>query len=122
MPCGIIISPCAPWMAVSPDRKIYNPNMSPPFGLLEIKCPQVTSVLERDYLVKDDKDELQLKRNHEYYTQIQMQLAVTGLKWCDFFVWCENDHHLETIAFDMNFWQLVKDKSDKFYFEYFLSC
>ena len=81
---------------------------SPPFGLLEIKCPRVTSVLERDYLMKDGQS-LKLKRHHSYYTQVQGQLAVTGLQWCDFFVWCENDLHMETIHFDPQDWQLIKD-------------
>ena len=30
---------------------------------------------------------LELKTTHAYYFQIQFQLAVTGLKWCDFVLW-----------------------------------
>lgn len=28
------------WIAASPDRKEYDPTRQPPYGLLEIKCPQ----------------------------------------------------------------------------------
>lgn len=118
-PCGIVISPSACWLAVSPDRKVYMPDRTPPFGLLEIKCPQVSSVLETQYLVKQE-DKLTLKVTHQYYTQVQAQMAICGLHWCDFFVWCANDNHLETIHFDPIFWQIVKDKVDKFYFDHFI--
>ena len=119
-PCGVVVSDSCPWLAASPDRKVYNPDMYPEFGLLEIKCPQVGSVLECKYLSKDQDGRLKLKRNHLYYYQVLTQLAVTGLEWCDFFLWCSNDHHSETIYFNEGVWQTVKDKVDDFYFNYFL--
>ena len=85
-PCGIIVNFWSPWLAASPDRKDYKPERYPPFGLLEIKCPQVISVLEAKYLKNTATGPLELKRNHQYYYQVLMQLAVTGLQWCDFFV------------------------------------
>ena len=118
-PCGVVVSGSCPWLAASPDRKVYSPDMYPEFGLLEIKCPQVGSVLECKYLSKDQDHHLKLKRNHLYYYQVLTQLAVTGLQWCNFFVWCPNDHHLETIYFNEDVWQNVKDKVDDFYFNYF---
>ena len=118
-PCGIVISPWAPWLAVSPDRKVYDPNSTPSFGLLEIKCPRVQSVLECRYLVNID-GQLRLKESHEYFTQIQTQLAVTGVEWCDFYVWCHHDVHKERIQFDPIFWQNVKDKIDNFFFKFFI--
>ena len=124
-PCGVVVSPFCPWLAASPDRKVYDPTRNEPFGLLEIKCPNVSSVLEiKDGSLKRNKDSglLALNHNHKYYHQIQMQLAVTGLPWCDLFVWAENDndHHLETIRFDPDSWQQTKNKADCFYFDYFL--
>ncbi len=118
-PSGIIISQSAPWLAVSPDRRVYDPERVPPFGLLEIKCPQVSTVLEVKYL-KLENDVRKLKRTHQYYTKIQAQLAVTGLNWCDLFVWCEQDCHKESITFDPVFWQNVKNKIDAFFFDFFL--
>ena len=94
--------------------------MFPEYGLLEIKCPQVGSVLECKYLTKDEDGSLKLKRNHPYYYQVLTQLAVAGLEWCDFFVWCNHDHHMETLYFNEDVWQQVKDKVDMFYFNYFL--
>src|SRR6056300_1384636 len=120
IPSGIVINPWCPWLAASPDRKVYNPNRDSPFGLLEIKCPVVESVSEVDYLQKIDDQRYQLKENHNYFYQILMQLAVTGLEWCDLFVWCENDSASITIYFDANKWNSVQEKLDIFYFQYFL--
>ena len=119
-PCGVIVNFSCPWLAASPDRKVYNPDMFPEYGLLEIKCPQVGSVLECKYLTKDEDGSLKLKRNHPYYYQVLTQLAVAGLEWCDFFVWCNHDYHMETLYFNEDVWQQVKDKVDMFYFNYFL--
>ena len=70
--------------------------------------------------MKDETGRLNLKRNHNYYYQVLAQLAVSGLDWCDFFVWCSNDNHLETIYLNRDVWNAVKDKVDLFYFNHFL--
>ena len=114
-PCGIIVNPWASWLTASPDRKVYLPNRQPPIGILEMKCPRVSSVLETSYLQREG-DHLVLRISHGYYTQILTQLAVTGLEWCDFFVWCLNDDLMETIHFDPLAWQEIKNKADKFFF------
>ena len=119
-PCGVVISLCSPWIAASPYRKVYHPERFPAFGLLEIKCPQVSSVLEVPYLAIDETGILKLKRNHNYYCQVLAQIAVTGLDWCDLFVWCTNVHHLEAIYLNRDVWNAVKDKADMFYFSHFL--
>ena len=33
-PCGIIVNFWSPWLAASPDRRVYKPERYPPFGLL----------------------------------------------------------------------------------------
>ena len=119
-PCGVIVNVWAPWLAASPDLKVYNTNMTPPFGLLEFKCPQVSSVLEVPYLRKDCTGALKLNRNHSHYYQVLAQLAVTGLEWCDFYVWCSNDSHCETNYFNGDIWNYVKEKVDDFFFNHFI--
>ena len=50
-------------------------------------------------------------------------MAVTGLKWCDFYVWCRNDDHSETIYFDEGIGQEMKvelSKSICSFFEYYV--
>ena len=119
-PVSVVISPWCPWIAASPDRKIYDPTRTPKFGLLEIKCPKAPSASELNYLSKDATGTVKLETNHIYFYQVQTQMAVCGLLWCDFFVMTESDFHLETISFDQTFWESCKDLVDRFYFKNFL--
>ena len=45
------------------------------------------SYLKRDLVT----NELGLKENHIYYLQVQCQLGTTGLDWCDFFCYINDD-------------------------------
>ncbi|XP_046351423.2 uncharacterized protein LOC124131934 [Haliotis rufescens] len=120
-PSGIVINPKCSWMAASPDRKVLDPSTIPPFGLLEIKCPDLSNkdIQDLQYLTMVNGN-LCLKKNDNYYHQIQMQLAMSGLVWCDFFVWSTKATHLERIYFCRDSGQQTKDKADKFYFDYIL--
>ena len=40
-PCGLVIHPEMPWLGASPDGLVYDPSATPPFGLVEIKFPNV---------------------------------------------------------------------------------
>ena len=44
-----------------------------------------------------------LKRNHEYFYQVQCQMKCTGYNWCDFFVCTSKDSFLQRIIFDSSF-------------------
>ena len=71
-------------------------------------------LLELSYLELHDSHP-RLKRNDKYYYQVQMQLAVTGLPWCDFLVWFTKEVHLETTSSDQEFWNNVKKSVDLFF-------
>ncbi|XP_031165276.1 uncharacterized protein LOC116057001 [Sander lucioperca] len=49
-PCGFVIHPDAPWLGSSPDGVVFDPTDNPPFGLLEVKCPNVKSYVDCKYL------------------------------------------------------------------------
>jgi hypothetical protein len=61
----------------SPDR-YCNDN-----ALLEIKCPYVRTNHIKNLLNLKSQEDL-LKRNKQYYYQVQHQLYVTGREYCDF--------------------------------------
>jgi len=63
---------------------------------------------------------LKLNRHHTYCFQVLAQMAVTGLEWCDFFVWYQHDSHCEVIFFNADIWHAVKNKVDNFFFDNFL--
>jgi hypothetical protein len=79
-PCGVVVNWWSPWIATSPDRKVYNPERNPPFRLLEIKCPIVQNINEVKCWKKNADEQMKLKRNDNYFYQIMTQMAVTGLK------------------------------------------
>ena len=120
-PVGIVINPSAVHIACSPDRRVYDPAETPPWGLLEVKCPVKNSFTEVDYLKQDPRTlKYELKKNHAYYVQVMGQMGVTGSKWCDFFVWTEHDYHVERIYFKEDEFRDIKSKLDVFYFTWFL--
>ena len=87
-PCGFVIHPDAPWLGSSPDGIVFDPTERPPFGLVEIT--NARSYVDCSYLLMQS-DTLKLKHSHSYYWQVQGQLLLTGMEWCDFVVFAEED-------------------------------
>ncbi len=100
-PCGFIVRPDAPWLGSSPDGVIFDPSGNPPFGLLEVKCPNIQSYVDCPYL-KMSGGALKLGRQHKYYWQVQGQMLLTGLEWCDFVVCAQEDMLVERIYKDLD--------------------
>ena len=82
---GIHIDTKECWLGASPDGIVIDANHTNPNGLLQIKCPltaESTSIHDlsikkehRSTFCLSNKDsQLQLKRSHNYYYQIQGQL------------------------------------------------
>ena len=61
-----------------------------------------------------------LKRQHNYYDQVQGQMAITGVHWCDFFCYTKRGMSIERIFYDENHWDIVCDKLCGYYLEHFL--
>ena len=109
--CGIFISSHG-FLAASPDGLVCSEDGTP-VGTLEVKCPHTSrSMLVADACKKttfcSEVDSLttkiNLKKTHNYYFQVQGQLACLNLPWCDFVIWTQVDIHVERIHFDCEFW------------------
>ena len=62
-----------------------------------------------------------LRKNHNYYYQIQGSMAILRVKYCDFVVWTLKDMSIERITFDEQLWNAVMlPRLEKFYFSYLL--
>ena len=86
--CGLVVLSEKTYIGASPDGRITCDCCGS--GVLEVKCP--ISIAHQDpnehgmsYL-ENHQGRWQLKQNHSYFTQVQAELAVTKLKWCDFVV------------------------------------
>ena len=95
--CGLILDPEFPFMGATPDGLVNCKCCGS--GVLEIKCPfsckdkgfaKVASENPSFFLVDDD-GHLQLKEDHAYYYQVQLQMKLCHVQYCDFVAWREDD-------------------------------
>lgn len=76
--CGLFIDKEHYFLGASPDGTVENE------AIIEIKCPQCIKKLHPKDAIKEKKikfailegDTFKLKRNHDYFYQIQGQLAI----------------------------------------------
>ena len=73
-------------------------------GLLEIKCPfkyrNGLENWENDKKFPIDPSSQKLKKSHSYYGQVQGQMMVCKLRYCDFFVWSPDSFLLDRVDYD----------------------
>ena len=64
---------------------------------------------------------LSLKLDHDYYHQVQGQMAITGIHVCDFVVWTLDEFFVQTVCFDSEFWMnTCLPKLENFFYYFFL--
>lgn len=63
---------------------------------------------------------LELKQGHGYYWQVQGQLLLTGMEWCDFVVFAEEDTLIQRIYRDSGVMQKIRESADFFFFYTYL--
>ena len=128
---GIHINIEHPWLAASPDGHVVDPSESIErrYGILEIKCPYSARRVTPEIACHDINrfcctlvdGRTSLKKAHNYYHQVQGQLAITQSLWCDFVVWTPHGISIERIERDTNLWQQkILPKLRMFYHEYLL--
>ena len=124
--CGLFVNPAIPWLAATPDSVI---EVGQDTGCLEVKCPfvcsnksfSVAAVEVPSFCLEENNGRLQLRRKHQYFYQIQTQLFVTQMLWCDFVVWSPNEGIVvERISYDEEFSKMMISKARTFYFDTFL--
>lgn len=119
LPVGFIIHPNSPHLGASPDGRVYDPSESPPFGLVEVKCSTKNDVSQVAHLKMQDGNAT-LRHSHTYYWQVQGQLAVSGLEWCDFVTDTLTTLTVERVWRDNHFITEMKEKLDLFYYNSYM--
>ena len=131
---GLVVNTSLPFLGASPGGKVFDLSEKEPFGLLEIKAPfawRNDNFLEAchdskfmcSYDVIEGKAKLKVNHKSGYYAQVQGQLALSGLPWCDFVVFLTGSRniHVERIYFDKLYWeQELLPKLHTFYFDHAL--
>lgn len=116
---GFVVCESHPFLGASPDGYVHDPSRKEQYGLVEIKCPykyREVSVEDAcknsDFcsnITTDDNgmQQINLKRSHPYFAQVQGQLAISGRGWCDFVLYTTKGIVVETIKFDEQFWNVA---------------
>lgn len=65
-------------------------------------------------------DNLKLKRSHKYYTQVQMQMFISRVQFCDFIVYTSKDMIINIIPYDQECIAAVLKKCEHFFKKYVL--
>ena len=95
-------------------------------GVVEVKCPYtakdvtptIAAQTKSSFCCQIHNNQLILKKSHDYYYQVQGQLAITRAKWCDFCVYTPHGFSVERITLDASFWQSTVTKLDSFFFNH----
>jgi putative phage-type endonuclease len=92
---GLVVKHGQQWLAASPDGCYINDNNN--LTLLEIKCPISCQddLIDVPYIVNGS-----LKKNHDYYAQLQIQMYCCNAKFSSFFVYSSRDTVHLTVPFD----------------------
>ncbi len=125
---GLCINPQWPHIGASPDGKVNCKCCGK--GVLEIKCPycirneDLTSIVgdKKGFcLSKDSEGNLRLNQSHSYYYQIQTQIFVCYVTYCDLVVCTFPDGmknpsmHVERIVPDVTLWTSCLENAFTFF-------
>ena len=112
---GLHIDTHFPALGASPDALVSCDCHG--MGVLEIKCPE--KYMNGLFNWQNDKKfpvgkTHEIKRNHPYFYQMQMQMLLTKRSYCDFFVWSKgkenSDKLIVRVDADISFQQELKAK------------
>ena len=119
--CGLVVNPTLPWLGASPDGLICDP-LESTLDILEIKCPysyHLCTVQEaaagHNFFASVVDGAVIVKRSNKYYHQVQGQMALAGVLWCDFMIYTFKNHTIKRIRFDSDFWDSMQTRLTKFF-------
>ena len=128
--CGLYVHSSESWLAASPDAIVTDVTLGgQDRGCLEVKCPLTCEKMTfhnacravPSFCLTEDGAQMFLLKEHAYFYQMQTQMYVTDLHWCDFVIWSPiQEPFVQRIKYDVSFMKTMLVKAHKFYFEKFL--
>lgn len=123
---GLVLNPKWPYIGASPDGIISCECCGR--GTLEIKCPychqgesiDTAATHDKAFCLKKIDGSLSLDKKHAYYYQVQTQIFVCNVSYCDFCVCTftsepESGLYIERIYQDTSFWEECSSKAEHFF-------
>ena len=124
--CGLFVSKKTPYIGASPDGVVSCKCCGK--GIIEIKCsdlykdktPYEACLLSQNkyHLCLDENQLVHLKTDSPWYVQIQGQMGVCEVNWCDFIFYTLKSFICERIYFDKEFFDDIVQKCDRFFEKY----
>ncbi len=117
--CGLMVSTTEPYMGASPDG-LVTCKCCAETRVLEIKCPfnawknypaDIPKLFPDYHLYLDKKGNLKLKETSAWYSQVNFQMGILGLRKADLVIHTQVDTAVIPINFDVERWKILKDKS-----------
>ncbi|KAM9853335.1 uncharacterized protein ACBR49_004163 isoform 2-T3 [Aulostomus maculatus] len=132
--CGLFIEAHHPWLAASPDGIVTDRESGEQLLCLEVKCPYkhkhrrvedacrvdrafCLEIQDEDGEQPEGSPRYRLKTSHSFFTQIQCQLAMTGLRHADLVIFTLEETAIVPVTFDPGLWEETVSKLEFFYRE-----
>ena len=111
-PAEKVVPDDEPWLVCIPDGYI---STSTGRKLVEVKCPfrcrdqslEQVARTDHTFFLRLSSGQLQLKKDHDYYYQIQGMLNMLRIESCVFGVWTPRQLHWEIVVRDQELWTSV---------------
>lgn len=119
---GICLNKTWLFMGASPDSKIECACCGK--GVVEVKCPYTLkdkTILEKcetdtNFCLTMVGDKFTLKKTHQYYYQVQAQIFLCNVSYCDFVLYSPHEAtFMERILPDDAFWVTNVEKAEQFF-------
>ncbi|CAD8054243.1 unnamed protein product [Paramecium sonneborni] len=119
----VLINLNYPYICGKPDALIYD-NHDNLIGIIEVKSPFLKQDLDLNedenfrlnYIEMNEDKEYILKKNHQYYYQVQVYLLITELPGCIFIVSTKKGNREIIVKKDEALIKQIKKKAEYFYF------
>ncbi|XP_071119026.1 uncharacterized protein [Haliotis cracherodii] len=119
---GVLICASKPCIGASSDGTVFCDCCGK--GCIEIKCPYkhrdtdiTTAAQDKGFCLNGD---LMLKTGHKYYTQVQLQMYVHNVTYCDFVVFSNVDMVIARIPRDSSFCSKLVTNCENFFLKHVL--
>ena len=116
-PAGLRVCTKQPFLAATPDGVVSCSCCSE--GLLEIKCPfkywnsPPASIEDKSFYLHNVGSEVTLDKKHDYYYQVQGQMAIWKKPYCDFICWTTKGLIITWIQADGKFYEELRPVFEK---------
>lgn len=120
---GLVLNPDWPHLGASPDGVVECSCCGR--GVVEIKCPfcnnaeDVENIASSGNCLVNTDGTLHLNKSHAYYYQVQTQMFICSVKYCDFCICTFPDTgpsiRIERVHPDKDFWKNCTEKSTLFF-------